>query len=199
MSYQPKFISAETLNNTGLPNCLFFMARWMIISCYFMRVQRIKNFCWAEKWGRTHLGWLWQPSAQEGNKNHPLPHWGVKQLQVPGWLHSPGSCRWEEGTAIGCKPDTPHCPGVHCSSLLSLCAYSHRNRTASACSLPGPYLPVFPALPESHSTPMHSQPLLFKVMQTRRLDSNLNCLHLSISIYKLGGKKKTKELAQFYI
>lgn len=45
----------------------------MTISWYFMIVQRIKNFCWAEKLGKIHLGWLWQPSAQENSRETKPP------------------------------------------------------------------------------------------------------------------------------
>lgn len=95
-------------------------------------------------------------------------------------------------------PTLPRCALLF--SAFSLRLFTQRQKSFSLLSarcLP----PVFPALPESHSNPMHSQPLLLKVTQTRRLDSNLNCLHLSTYIYKLGGEKKQnqRELARFYI
>lgn len=96
---------------------------------------------------------------------------------------------------------TPHTACVCTAFLCFLCALVHTETKKQFHLALCQVLTCLYSLcyQQATSNPRHSQPLLLKVMQIRRLDSDVNCLHLSISIYKLGGKKKNRELSWFYI
>lgn len=165
--FDPTALSVKIHQHTnieqhGASELPVFHGKVMTVSRYFIKAQRIKNFCWAEKLGKINLGWLCQPSAQENSREANktlclIQGWnscGFQQAPGPGGSQprGGGSGRMQASLPALLRAQAAQvCTALLCFTTVRPWACSHRNKNAaSACCLPGAYMPVFPVRPESH-------------------------------------------------